>query len=378
MNIRLLALAMVGAACTLVLATPPAVAQQELKVRKGKPYKHPHSKVSVPATLGGIARDKATAYHDDALDVGLAFDAADGSEALTIYIYRNTNGAVPVWFEQAVWAIENRDIYGTVTPAIPVRAFAPPNQTVEAGLMAVYASAGGPFQSTGVALLPVGEWYVKLRASSKTKSPQQLYDWLNAALAEVEWPRSPVAAPIAVPVTSCTTELALDGVAKPAKVDKSDALIGALLGMAITDASKKPGGTPAPAPAAWCRDGAVLEGNMAAYRADESTTSYLVAAGDNGIGVSVASDSGSALMAVLAKEEDGDIATDDDGTTITVPPSSNYRITLHVAHQQATYPPLDRLPAPAQAARIASEQKPQSVTNTWGKDRTVQIGADAL
>jgi hypothetical protein len=171
------------------IASSPVAAQQPLPLKDGKAWKHKHSGIVVPATLGGAARERGIAYAADDLDVSLSYVMGDAVESLSFYVFRKTNGAVPVWFAQAQWGIEHRDTRGRPAITIAAQAFTPPNQSTAAGLKAVYEPESGAYRSTDVAMLEVGDWYVKLRASSQTRSPADLSQWMDAALAQIQWRR---------------------------------------------------------------------------------------------------------------------------------------------------------------------------------------------
>ena len=64
--------ALLGAMAAIMVAGTPAAAQQPLSLEAGKAWKHKHSGISVPATLGGAPRDRGMAYAADELDVGLS------------------------------------------------------------------------------------------------------------------------------------------------------------------------------------------------------------------------------------------------------------------------------------------------------------------
>src|SRR5690606_29234962 len=109
---------------------------------------------------------------------------------LTLYIFRDTNGSVPVWFAQAVRAITLRaDLKAPPYGVAPV-AFTPPGQPAASGLKAVFAPVDVEgIRSTGVALFAVDGWYVKLRANSATLTPGDMSDWIEGVLGELNLPR---------------------------------------------------------------------------------------------------------------------------------------------------------------------------------------------
>jgi hypothetical protein len=329
------------AALACIGGASAASAQQMLPVKDSKAWKHKHSGISVPATLGGNIRSRAIAYAPDDLDVGLQFDAQNSNDSLSLYVYRNTNGNVALWFAQAQGAVKIRDAYHNPALAAPVRAFAPPGQTAASGLVATYApGAGSAYRSTGVMLLPVGEFYVKVRASSQTRSPAELGAWMEQALAEIRWPSTIAPAAAAEPVADCPDRLTFDGTALAAGNAK--------IGGAQTR------------PARWCRD-RIVEPMQTLYRPDGDAERYLLAVGDNGNAVIV----GPELS----------IADPAEGKK---PASPRFAIGLVTADRTANYVAQDRLPSPERAMEIIRANHKVSSVTTWDKDRNVELDSNAM
>jgi hypothetical protein len=355
---------LLGATATIMAAGTPAAAQQPLPLKAGKAWKHKHSGIGVPATLGGAPRDRGMSYAADDLDIGLSYTVGDAAESLTFYIFRNTNGAVPVWFAQAQWGIENRNTFGRPAIAIGPQAFVPPGQSAASGLKVVYEPKSGPYRSSGVMMLPVGGWYVKLRASSQTRSPAELAQWMDAALAEVQWPRNIPAAPEAAPVTDCPAPLAFPVAAKDAPKNGGADLMSGLLGMASAQGKAKPTPESAAAHAAarWCRD-PDIGGNAALYRSNADTENYLLAMGDNGNGIWVGPDPGAKVLAMVDKE---------------VPATLRYSITLITAAQNVGFVAQDRLPSPQRVIEIVKANRRVTTVPTWGNSKSISVNSDAL
>lgn len=251
-----------------LLLSVPVLAAEPLPAQPGKAWTHRHSGIVVPATLAGTPRTKATSFAADELDVGLSFDTEKSRESLTVYIYRNTNGSVPVWFAQSQWSLENRDIFKGLTLAMTPSAFTPPGQRVASGLIAVYDLKGAAgYKSSGVALFSSGDWYVKVRATSTARSPADTASWINGVIAELRIPASEGVA--AAPVAACPSPLAFGtGVA-------GDVKAAAKLGAGVTAPAVRISGT------TWCSD-AALGGNRRVYRPVGTADRYLIAVGDNG------------------------------------------------------------------------------------------------
>ena len=348
------------------LAGAPASAEQPLPLKAGKAWKHKHSGIALPATLGDAPRERGMAYAADDLDVGLSYTVGNAAESLTFYIFRNTNGAVPVWFAQAQWGIENRNTFGRPAVVLGPQAFVPPGQSSASGLKAVYEPKSGPYRSSGVMMLPVGGWYVKLRASSQTRSPAELAQWMDAALAEVQWPRKIPASPDAAPVTDCPAPLTFPVAAQDAAKNGGADLMSGLLGMATAQSRTKARPTPESAKALaavrWCRD-PDIGGNAGLYRQNSDTENYLLAMGDNGNGIWVGPDPGAKLIAMTEK-----------GT----PAAPRYSITLMTAAQNIGFVTQDRLPSPQRVIEIVKANRRVTTVPTWGKSKSIGVNSDAL
>lgn len=334
----------------LALAASPVWAQGELAVTAGKPWTHAHSGITVPAKLGGNPLTRARTFAPQELDVSLSFEPDTARDFLSFYIFRNTNGGVPVWMAQAQWSIENRGAFAGAKLAAPPEPFTPPGQAVASGLRAVYATPDATgYKSTGVALLPLGDWYVKLRATSRDKSPAELAQAMDGWLKEIGWPKNAPAASAALPLIPCAEPLVFKGTAKDAK---GDMMKGALAGALVSAAAGERKG--APEQIQWCRDSA-LDGNKAAYRPDAANNAYLLAVGDNGNGVWVAPSIAGAV--------------DSDGKT------ASYGVTLKMAAEDLIFVAQDRLPSPARTMEIVNAGEVTSSVTTWGKKRDIRINS---
>ncbi|MBA3940338.1 MAG: hypothetical protein C0520_03910 [Sphingopyxis sp.] len=339
-------------ALALAIATP-AWAQGELAVEAGQPWTHAHSGITVPATLGGNVLTAARTYAPHELDLGMSFEPDDARDFLSFYIFRNTNGGVPVWMAQAQWSVENRGIFQGAGLTIAPEAFTPPGQNGASGLKTVYATtADHGYTSTGIALLPVGDWYVKLRATSRDRSPAELARAMDGWLAEIGWPKDASEAPAALPVIACANTLSFKGTSKDASGDGiQDALAAAVASAAAGEGKRQP------AQVRWCRDSG-LDGNKAVYRADGASNAYLLAAGDNGIGVWIGPSAGGLLAGAKGKGE-------------------RFGVTLHMAAQDLHFASQDRLPSPQRVMEIVDTGRVNATVATWGDKRQIQINSDA-
>ena len=350
------------AAMVLFVGAAQAQGPRPVELSAKAAFKHRHSKIQLPPRLAGLPRVKALEYESDQLDVVSEYATADVREAYTIYIYRNVAGSLPVWFDRARDMIEHRAMLGTPT-LHAVGEFVPPGRANASGLLATYGVDGKGYRSTGVAVLPVGEWLVKLRASSATLAPAELEARMKAALAEIAWPKKMAPAPAAAPIAACATALALSGDAKPVeKDDESGAamLVGALLGQAGAFQAP-PKASPAPPAVRWCRDPIEVP-DAGVYRADEQKDGYFVAVADAGRGLSVGPNAGNLLL------EDEKKAG-----------GERYEVRMILLSQTMTSPLFDRLPPPAQALAIAREGRFATSFGTWGKGKgQINVSTEAL
>lgn len=341
---------LLAALAAWVALAPAAFAQgSEIKLSKREAYKHPHTSISVPAELGGVRRTSARAYVEDDLNLGIAYDTSE--EALTVYIYRVPSGGVPVWFAQAQYAIETRAKFRSSEYSAAPEAFIPPGQSTASGLRVVYALSDGDFQSTGLAMFALGDWYVKLRASSRTRSPEELAAWMAQALGAITVPAGeeyPVQ-----PVEDCPARLTFEGLSKDVAGDTGASALAALITALVPELDDE-----VRKPVTWCRDRR-LSDSQALYRPDASETAYMIGLGDSGVGVTVARDLvGNEVAAADGVEAD------------------RYTISLVLADRTISFRPQDRLPPPQRVVEIVNANQTTGSVNTWGDDKTINLQLD--
>ncbi len=349
-------------ACALTVMAVPAAAQRELQIDPDVAWTHPHSGIVVPSSLAGAIRTKAQEFAPDFLNISFSFELAETADQLSLYIYRNTNGAVPVWFEQARRGIEGRDTYANPQLAFGIESYGWPGHQAWQGQRAIYATPDSRYAtSTGLALFSVNGWYVKLRATSTTMSPEELAQLIDRTFAELTPPETEFSQQPVVAIAECAKRLEFKKKAKEAKTDDGASLLGSLLGGLVANkvaeekASAEPG-----EPVTWCRDGE-LNRMQVAYRANESTDSYLIALGDSGIGVSVAPDSLGMLL------------SDDKGKK-----DKRFSISVITDDQRINFVPQNRLPSFKRVLDVINDNRRVGSVSTWGEDSTVQINSDAL
>ncbi|WP_298470214.1 hypothetical protein [uncultured Erythrobacter sp.] len=345
----------------VAIFSTPAAAQRALQIDNDSVWEHPHSSIAVPTTLAGLPRARATEFAPDFLNVGFSFRMGDDPEEISLYIYRDTNGGVPVWFEQARIGIEMRDIYANPQLAFGVEQYGWPGNEVWQGQRAVYDTPNSTYsKSTGVVLFSVKGWYVKMRATSSVRTASELRDWIDTAFGEIAPPAANVSQPPAIPVTECAEKLAFKKKAKDAKTDGTAGLMSALLGGMVAEKVQDRQESDEPVEAvAWCRDSS-LGRTQVAYRADASINSYLIALGDSGMGVSVAPDAGAALLSEKSKKD------------------QSFAITVITDAQRINFVPQNRLPSLKRVMKIINDNRTISSVSTWGDDSSIEINPNAM
>jgi hypothetical protein len=236
--------------------------------------------------------------------------------------------------------------------------FVPPGRTNASGLLATYALTGGPYRSSGVALVPVGEWLITFWAASRSRSPAELDARIPAALAEIVWPKMEPA-PAAVPVAACNSPLALSGDAKPVPKDRDSfeqSFMGAVIDAKLMEPLRR-----AVDPPKWCRDSIELD-NAGVYRADQQKDGYFLAVSDSGRGVRVRRNS---------------VTTSGQRVADSKAHSERYEVQMTQMSKISTSGLLDRLPPPAQALAIVMAGRFATTFRTWGEDKWRVVAHEA-
>ena len=195
-------LAVLGLA--LAVATTPAQAQtRKLDVPATAGWKHAATGFVLRAKLAGYQRTSLNDGSASELDVMANFAAPDDSTSVTVYLFRPALMSVPVWFDRSETQILLRDVYGSAQPFAPARAFAPPQASTASGLRRIYVPGKAPYKSTGLAIMPMGDWLVAIRVSSAELAPAVLDTKLDEIIAALGWPAGVAEARAALPVEPC-------------------------------------------------------------------------------------------------------------------------------------------------------------------------------
>jgi len=321
----------------------------------GKPFKHKPSGIVVSPDLAGLPRDNLSEFDDKQLDVIADFRTPDQREDTTLYIFRNVTGDVSVWFDRIQKTMEASSHVGSVTSVIPAAAFTPAGQPNARGLRAVYASTGTAWISSAAALTSIDGWYVAIRASSQTLTPQQLLARVEQSFAGLKWPKEKNPVQAVQPIAACAKQIAQGPDAEPAAVDGSAILLSAVLPMMRVSTKAETGSKPP----RWCRDSYSIP-NAGVYRPDESIDSYLIAYQDAGRGIWVSADEISGLLSAGSGSDS----------------QKSYSIDLVDIDHDSGFGDFKTLPSFAQAMWTVEHANPASSTSTWGK-KNIDINTDA-
>lgn len=336
-------LPLIAAATLLSLAaSAPAAAQSAIAVPANAGWQHAPTQLILRSKLAGLPRGEIKDAGAALLDVSVQYGST-ATTAVTFYIFRPAMMSVPVWFDRSETQIFKRDTFAGAVPLAAALAFAPPHTTAASSLRRIYTPAQAPFKSTGLAVLPLGDWLVAIRISSVELDPAQLDTKLSEVIAGLGWPQGAAESPAAVAVANCAAPLAYAKRAKLKKPDMTDALMGATL-MGMADDKKADDGPPA----IFCREGEPTV-QYGTYRAVGHNDGYVMAIGDAGRTVSVGR--GFALGG-------GD---------------PGYMLSFSDLDQTLVYPSFDKLPEPAVALDAVMKNRPMSSSSRGGK-KEITIG----
>ncbi|MDO7844055.1 hypothetical protein [Sphingomonas immobilis] len=320
-----------------IMIAPPASAR-DLGVPADKGWQHAATGLILMPVIDGLKRTALIDSGDAELDVAAQYGP---DEEVTIYLFHPGLPDTALWFDRVETVIRERPVYGGVSPLTPEPiAFKRPGSAVMDSLKRAYAAQHGPLISTAAAMMPLGEWLVAIRVSSKTEDPATLSARLDRIIAGI---RFPATAPANWPVAQmrdCATHLTFAR-AKIVKPDGSQVLLGALAGMVAKDVAKDTQETPK-APEPFCRDrpGSTSFG---VYRHDNTTPEYWVALNDAGQAAFVSG----GFSALLGK--------------------GGFQVTLLTFSGTDVYPNFNKLPEPEQVIAMVggaplSRTRGQNVT----------------
>lgn len=346
----------------MLTATAQGDAAQDLKTKAGKPWAHKDSGFAFPAANGAFVRRGMTDISDGKrIDVSATYDDPATGSVATLYLYRPAMPDASLWFDISNWFLQRNDRFGEIKPDGGPTAFQIAPTAGSAALRQSYAiSATG--RSTGVAIVPVGPWLIKLRVTSAALEPAVLDQMMRDFLTAMPWPKKMSTAPDGLPIAVCSTSLGTER-AEQIKQEPGAILIGAMMAsMAKEDADK---GTSEALPR-LCRDDSQTRFSYPLYQLDEGQTGYVMPIGDNGTLLSVRSDPTSGAISSKLAGDKSEKAR------------PFYRVTVMTPEKWEQYPAFAQLPPPDQAAEVTRQSEPLSVTNILDKRTEIVLNRETF
>jgi hypothetical protein len=302
----------------------PATRLLEVPARAS--WQHAETRMILPPRAAALNRLEIRDNGDEEVDVVAQYGDPTGDLVTTIYLYRTMVPDASLWFDRALSTLLLRP--GQPVTAIPVPVtFARPGEAIESGLRTTIGVDSAEIRSTALAVVPLGDWLVKVRMSSARLDPAALDGRLTEFIQALRWPRDTAAAPAARPIQPCERPLRLRR-ASIVRDDLAQVLINSVAGAALQGNSELP-------PPVYCREGERRR-DYGVYRPDGATNRYLVALGDAGIALLV----GRSL----------DISELNLGGS----GRRSFAVTLLERRGTAVYPSFNRLPPPDQAVDLLS------------------------
>lgn len=361
MHKRLLALAIALASSTLATsASAQPAAPAAITAPADQPWVHEPGSITFPAAIDGFARSEVKDLSGGRLlDVSVAYDDPIGRTHVNFYVYHAAEPSTALWFDVAATMIATNSKFGTVTPQADPVAFPIPGATVSAGLRQSF-SVTELGRSSGVALIALGEWVIKLRMTSPVYDAAQLDAAMDRMIRQIGWPktRPPLAA--ATRFHACEKARPFGSDAKKLKLDGAAVLLGAMAGKVdADDRSKARKKGEAPAPLTLCVHSDRISGRLPIYQGEKREDGYRIPLGDSGELLVVERDSLSGLLL---------------GGKGPAP----WSLTVKKHDKWLQYASYDAMPPPAQAILAVQSEHPVSVTTVYGKENSVTLSPDAI
>lgn len=351
---RFAALAALAATAGVGPVAPLAAQEQAPAARPAASWSHDRSGLILPAEVAGFTRGDSKQYDEDGYNIGIAFRDPQSGTWADLFIYRAAPASVAVWGDRAAAGMFANPMLGDVdVNAVSITRFTPPGGAGDKSGLRIVTPAKGELASSGLALWLHDGWLVKLRMSSKTLDATTIEARMAQFIGAVTLPAATRPAPAFAEIRDCAAPMKPGKKAKLVQLDMMGSLmIGGLMGV-MNDkkieqaADAQASGTPDPV---WCRD-AGSQPQYGIYRREDGGEGYLIALGDTGTSLSVASYDAGPLM----KPSKGFLVTQSDGVT------------------EQVYPPFDKLPTPQQALGLPGNVGPVFTAGLLGENRGTTI-----
>lgn len=309
---------------TAIAAPSQAAEPRKLDVPANRRWQHAATELIVPPSLGGFQRTQIDDNTDQELDIIVQFRESE-NERLTLYIYRPPLANLPVWFDRSETQILSSATFGEAIAASDIMPFASPNATKRNSLRRLYTPSKPPFLSTGLALLPLGNWMLGIRISSTTLDAGALDRKLLEVIGGLGFPQRTIEGQTEepAPIQPCLDSLPFAKKARLRKPDMTMAIIGAAMASIPYNEDKEK----TESNVELCREG-VSEKVKAVYREKSGKKGYIIALADSGRSIEV-----DPLIGILAS-------------------SPGYSVTFYDLATSFVYPQFDKLPPPDQVLNM--------------------------
>ena len=360
MKRRLIEIAAVMAALSAAHSSYAQTQPTRIEASARKSWTHKPTKIGLPPTIGTFARgDVMDLSGGPLLDVSVAYDDAVSRTHVNVYLYHAAVPSTALWFDVAATMIATNSKFGEPQHQGDPIVFTLPGSPIASGLRQSFTITKIG-RSSGVALVAIGEWVVKLRMTSPNLDPAQLDTAIAQFMDALDWPRKLPPLIAASPLTRCPQPIAFGPRATKMKADGAAVLLGAMRGSLATEARSKAKVLKHPA---LCIHGDRIGGRLPVYQKEGGEGGYLIPLGDSGELLEIGKDW---LAGILLGE-----AAQDDGAT-------PWSVTVMKLDKWVQYPSYDAMPPPTQAVEIVQSENPLSTTSVYGKGNMISLSPDAM
>jgi hypothetical protein len=332
-----------GAALALAgMAAPVAAQLRVIEAAEATAWRHAGTGTGFPATVGTLRRTAIRDTGAKELDVIIGYKSPDEADEVTFYLFKTQIVSAPLWFDRALDAVMLRPglVAGTARPE--PRTFEAQPGRGSTGLRASLPITFGKYRASGIAVIPVGPWLLKVRLSSENPDLVRLDALLSAAINALALP-SPAGELAARPVQPCADQLFFAQLqpAKASKETSSQILAASLIG----GAPRKPND--------YCRDRpGTLQ--LGVYRPGGAGNAYVAAI----------SDAGRAMVVEPGLKLGQEAAV--------------YSFSALELGKTMVYRPLKALPEPAEALAYILREQPAAFTEFADGKVNTTISSDVL
>lgn len=306
-------------AATLLLAAGalPTLAQTQLPVSQGEPFLHELTGITFPSAVFDVPRAQVLDFGNSQYDVSANYMTEEQDLVISIYAYRAGFTNIPVNFDVALSAITEHGQYtpdeaANLAPVI----FTPEGHTESDSAFVTFdATPGGRFEAGGLALVPHGQWIVKVRISSNRHTREELAELITAVVDEIELPVPPSGSGEAYVVTACEQPLNLQ-LGKVIEPEPAELIAQTILLTSVIEASDDTDSDAIFPTVQWCRDPDYPDMNI--YRPVSSAGGYAMLLSDSGTALRVGLPAGGISEFLLARERGviGVTFADSNGSTL--------------------------------------------------------------